>query len=115
MMAMLPPMAPLFGFRLVMVGGANGVKLPLLMAVCPPTVTEIVPALAFVGTVTVKLVVVAAVTVAGMLLKKRTLLLAGMVLNPVPVRVMLAPMAALVGVKPVIVGETVKLETLVAS
>ena len=56
-----------------------------------------------VGTVTVKLVVVAAVTVA-LVAPKNTILLAAVVLKLVPVIVTVAPTAALVGVKEVMVG-----------
>jgi hypothetical protein len=56
-----------------------------------------------VGTVTVKLVAVAAVTVARVA-PKNTMLLAAVLLKPVPVRVTVAPTTPLVGVKEVMVG-----------
>jgi hypothetical protein len=65
--------------------------------------TVIAPKVAPVGTVTVKLVAVAAVTVARVA-PKNTMLLADVVLKPVPVRVTVAPTAPLVGVKEVMVG-----------
>jgi len=55
------------------------------------------------GTVTVILVAVAAVTVA-LVAPKNTMLLAAVVLKPVPVRVTVAATLALVGVKEVMVG-----------
>jgi hypothetical protein len=60
--------------------------------------TVIAPKVAPVGTVTVKLVAVAAVTVARVA-PKNTMLLAGVVLKPVPVMVTVAPTAPLVGVR----------------
>lgn len=114
-METVAPTAPLVGFRFVIVGEAKTVKLPELIAVTPPIVTEIVPLDAPAGTVVVMLVVVEEVTVAVILLLNLTVLLAGVALNPVPVIVTLAPTAPLVGLKPVMEGSTVKLEELVAS
>ena len=67
--------------------------------------TVIAACVAPVGTVTVKLVEFAAVTVARVAPKK-TMLLAAVVLKSVPVIVTVAPTAPLIGVKEVIVGET---------
>jgi hypothetical protein len=102
-MATLAPTAPLVGLRLVIVGVDDTVKLSALVAVWPLTVTEMVPLEAPAGTVVVMLVVVEAVTVAVMLLLNFTMLLAGVVLKPVPVIVTVAPIAPLVGVKEVMV------------
>jgi hypothetical protein len=65
--------------------------------------TVIAPYLAPVGTVTVKLVSVALLTVARVA-PKNTMLLAAVLLKPVPVRVTVAATLALVGVKEVMVG-----------
>ena len=62
-----------------------------------------------VGTVTVKEVAVAAVTVA-IVLPKYTILLAAVVLKPVPVMVILEPTTPLAGLKEAIEAET-KLNT----
>jgi hypothetical protein len=113
-MATVAPIAPLVGFRLVIVGVGRTVNIGPV-TVTPPVVTEIVPLDAPTGTVVVMLVVVEDVTVAVMLLLNFTRLLAGVALNPVPVIVTLAPTAPLVGLKLVMVGNTVKLVELVAS
>lgn len=65
-----------------------------------------------VGTVTLKLVAVAAVTVA-LVAPKKTTLLTAVVLKLVPVMVTVAPTAALVGVKEVMVGWAVNVVVLV--
>ncbi len=65
--------------------------------------TVIGPKLALAGTVTVKLTVLAALTVA-LVAPKKTILLAAVVLKPVPVIVTVAPTAPLAGVNELIVG-----------
>lgn len=63
-MVTLVPAAPVGGEKLVIVGGIVTVKLLELVAVDPPTVTEIVPVVAPEGTDAMSCVVVADVTVA---------------------------------------------------
>ena len=81
------------------------VKTPLLVAVLPPTVTEIDPVVAPVGTVVVILVAELAVTNAVVPLNF-TILLAGVVSKFVPVIVTDVPTRPLVGVKLVMVAIT---------
>ena len=85
-----------------MLNGAT-VKLVALVAVLPPTVTEIGPVVAPDGTVAVILVDVLAVTVAAVPLNI-TMLFAGVVSKFVPVMVTVVPMGPLAGAKLVIVG-----------
>jgi hypothetical protein len=96
------PAGPSAGEKPVMVG-AGTVKLPILVAVCDPITTDIVPLVAFVGTVVVILVSVLAVTVAVTPLNF-TMLLAGMMLKFEPVMITVVPTCPLVGVKLVIAG-----------
>ena len=84
------------------------VKLPELLAVWQPAVTEIVPVVAPEGTGVVILVVVLAVTTAVVLLNF-TMLLAGMGLKLVPTIVTDAPTAPEGGEKEVIVGAEIEL------
>jgi hypothetical protein len=113
-MVTVAPTAPLVGVKLVMAGVARTVKLEALVAVTPEVVTEIGPVVAPGGTITVNVVEVAPETVAAVPLNS-TRLLDGVVLKLVPVIVTVAPIAALVGEKLVMVGgaSTSKLETLV--
>ena len=99
------PMGPEAGVKLVIVGteGVVTVKSVALVAVLPDTVTVIFPVVAPAGTVAVMLVVVLAVAVAVVPLK-RTVLFAGVALKFVPVIVTVAPIRPDVGVKLVIVG-----------
>ncbi len=109
----MAPTAPLVGVKLVMVGEGRIVKFAELVPGTPFTVTLIFPVVAPAGTVAVILVVVDAVTTAFTPLNS-TSLLEGVVLKFVPVRMMEAPTAPLVGLKFVIVGVgTVKLAELV--
>jgi len=104
LIATVDPTGPLAGLNPVIVGtGVVTVKLLLLVAVCVPTFTVIVPVVAPVGTATVKCVVVAAETVAAVPLNM-TVLLAGVALKFVPVIVTDVPTSPLVGLKLVIVG-----------
>ena len=64
----------------------------------PPTPTDMVPVVAVVGTVTVRVLAVAAVTVAATPLNL-TVSLAGVALKPEPTIVTVAPGAADVGLK----------------
>jgi hypothetical protein len=89
------------------------VKLPLLVAVVPPTVTFILPLVAPAGTVVTSCVEVAEVTTAAVPLKE-TPSLAGVELKFVPVIVTEVPTAPLVGVKLEIVGAGVATEKLLA-
>jgi hypothetical protein len=102
---------PLVGVKVVMVGEGNTVKFDALVIVTPVplTLTEIGPEVAPAGTDVVRLVDVAAVTVASVPLK-RTTLLAGIVLKFVPVITTEALTAPLPGENPerVGVGTTVK-------
>jgi len=75
----------------------------LVNAINPLVLTDIEACVELAGTVTVKLVVVAAVTVA-FALPKYTILFAGVASKFVPVIVTLAPTSALAGLKLVIVG-----------
>lgn len=101
------PTTPMAGVKLRIVGEVElTVKLVALVAVCPPTVTVIVPLVAPIGTEVVMLVAVLAVTTAVTLLNL-TILLLGVVLKFVPVIVMDEPTAPLVGLKLVMVGEVV--------
>ena len=90
---------------LPLLGSKVGVKLLLLYASKPVVVFKTVMGakVAPVGTVTVSCVAVAAVTVAAVA-PKITMLLAGVVLKPVPVMVSVVPVAPEVGVKEVMVG-----------
>ena len=88
---------------MVMLGVEPTVKTPLLVAVLPPTVTEIDPVVAPVGTVVVILVAELAVTNAVVPLNC-TILLAGVVSKFVPVIVTDVPTRPLVGVKLVMVA-----------
>ena len=90
--------------------GEVTVKLMPLLAVNPPTTTLIKPVVAPVGTVTVRLVDVLAVTVAGVPLK-RTVLLAGMVEKFVPVITTVLPTKPEEGLKEEIVGGRTELST----
>lgn len=76
------------------------------VAVWEPACTVILPVLAPAGTFTVRLVAVAAVTVAAVLLNF-TVLLAAVVEKLVPVRVTLVPTVPEVGENPVMVGTRV--------
>ena len=79
------------------------VKFEELVAVSALKVTEMVPVVAPAGTVVVMLVVVDAATVATVPLK-RTVLLPGVALKPVPVMVTVVPTGPLRGAKLVMVG-----------
>ena len=79
------------------------VKLPELMAVLQPTLTEIVPVVAPGGTVVVMLVAVLPVTTAVVPLNI-IMLSTGMALKFVPVIVTVAPIEPLVGVKLLMAG-----------
>lgn len=96
------PGPPLVGLKLVIVG-AGTVKFVADVAVCPATVTVIVPVVAASGTEVVMLVAVLAETTASAPLNF-TMLLAGVVLKFVPVIVTEVPTTPLVGLKLVIVG-----------
>lgn len=109
------PTGPLDGEKLAIVGAT--VKFVLLVAVWPPTVTWMGPVVAPVGTLTVREVVVAAVTVAAVPLNF-TVSADGVALKFVPEITTVVPIAPPVGEKPEIVGAgpapTVKFELLVA-
>lgn len=112
------PIGPLDGVKLVMVGGKRAVtvKSATLVAVLPPTVTEIFPVVAPEGTDVVMLVAVLVITLATIPLNL-TVLLFGVVLKFVPVIVTALPTGPLNGVKLVMVGSTlvtVKFVALVA-
>ena len=97
------PGAPLPGLKPLTVGeGSSTVKVGPV-AVIPFTATFTAPVVAPAGTVMVKLVVLAVVTVAAVPLKV-TLLLAAVGLKFVPVMVTVAPTKPLVGLISVIVG-----------
>ena len=100
------PGAPDVGVKLVMVGelAEPTVKLVALVTVVQFDVTEIVPSVVPVGTVTVKLVEVAAVIVAVLLLKNRTVLLAGTGLKFTPVITTLEPIGLTAGENDVMEG-----------
>ena len=87
------------------------VKTILLVAVCPPTVTVTRPVVAPAGIVTVRLVEVAAVTVAVVPLNL-TILSEGVVLNDVPVTAIDVPTEPASGEKLVMDGDTLKLVVL---
>ena len=72
------------------------------------------PKVAPVGTVTVKLVVLATVTVA-LVAPKNTILLAAEILKLVPVMVIVVPAAPLIGVKELIVGWAIVVIAIVKS
>lgn len=98
------PTAPEVGEKFVIVGVRTvTVKFVADVAVCPPTVTVIVPVVAPDGTVTVRLVALAAVTVAVVLLNF-TVLFAGVALKFVPVIVTGVPTGPDDGEKPDMVG-----------
>jgi hypothetical protein len=107
-------LAPLVGSNPVSVGDGSTVNDSELVAVTPAVRIEIRPVVAPVGTVTVMLVVVDAVTVANAPLK-RTSLLTGVALKFNPDKITSAVMAPLAGVKPVMEGvpSTVKFAALV--
>lgn len=98
------PRGPLLGLMLLIVGAGSCTVKVGPATVMPLTVTLTAPLVAPAGTVVVKLVVVAAVTVAAVPLNF-TLLFAAVGLKFVPVRVTVAPTTPLVGLMPVIVGE----------
>jgi hypothetical protein len=102
-MVILVPTIPCNGEKLLMVGLRGTVKLSTDTAVCEPTCTEIVPVAAPAGTVTVNEVVVAAVTVAVVLLNL-TMLFVAVVLKLVPVMVTLVPAIPCSGEKLLMVG-----------
>lgn len=112
-MVTIAPTAPLVGVKPVIVGVGSTVKLDPVVTVTPLTVTEMGPEVAPAGTVTVRLVVVATVTTAWVPLNLTTLFTA-VVLKFVPEITTVAPMAPLVGLKLVIVGDpgTVKVALL---
>ena len=89
-------------------------KVEVEVAVCPLTVTKIVPVVAPAGIVTVSVVAVAAVTVAVTPLIT-TVLLDAVVLKLVPVITMLVPVVPLDGVKLVMVGAVEEVELTVKS
>ena len=101
----LVPAGPIFGVKSTIVGGkrpapVTTVKLPRLVAVLLPTVTDTRPVVAPAGTDTVRLEVVADVTAAVTPLNL-TKLLAGVALKPEPSIVTLDPTGPLTGSKPV--------------
>ena len=114
-MVTVAPIAPLVGLKSDIVGVPRTVKLVELLTVTPPTVTEICPVEAPIGTEVVILLVVEPVTIAGVRLKV-TALFAGILLKFVPLMVTTALMVPLDGLKPEIVGEpsTLKFEVLVS-
>jgi len=98
----IAPTAPLTGEKLVMVGVASTSKFELLETVMPLVVTEIGPSAAPAGTVAVMLVAELNVALAVIPLKNLTVTGA---LKFVPVMVIVAPGAPLVGEKLVITGD----------
>jgi hypothetical protein len=108
------PTAPLVGLKLVIVGVDKIIKLVALLMVTPLTVTVIFPEVAAFGTITVILVEVEETTTAFTPLNLTTLL-AGVGLKFVPVIVIVADTALLIGVISTIVGEanTIKLVVVV--
>lgn len=102
------PTAPLSGLKPVMVGLGNTVKFDALVMVTPLDPTEIGPFTAPAGTVVVMLVVFEEVTLVTPPLNETV----GVPLKFVPEIITVAPIAPLIGLKPVIVGvsRTVKLE-----
>ena len=104
------PTAPLVGLKEVMVGvvAVVTVKLVVLVAVTPPTVTVMAPVAAPVGTVVFILIAVGVpVIVAAIPLKNLTVLLVAVVLKFVPVMVTAVPTLPFAGVKLVMVGVVV--------
>jgi hypothetical protein len=97
------PTAPVVGLKPVIVCKGGTVNIEPLVSVKPLTVIVIGPVVALAGTDVVKVVVVAAVTVAKVPLK-RTTLSVSVVLKFVPKSVTTAVGAPLVGVNPVNVG-----------
>lgn len=103
-MVTVVPTGPEVGVNEVIVGaGVVTVKLLVLVAVLPATVTEIVPVVAPMGTVVAIEVAVLAVTTAVVPLNL-TVLLAGVVLKFVPVMVSVVPTKPEAGVKLVMMG-----------
>jgi hypothetical protein len=102
------PTAPLSGLKPVMVGVGNTVKFDALVMVTPLDPTEIGPFTAPAGTVVVMLVAFEEVTFAMPPLNETV----GVPLKFVPEIITVAPIAPLIGLKPVIVGvsRTVKFE-----
>lgn len=98
------PTGPLVGLKLLIVGGVVTVKLLLLVAVLPLTVTAIAPDVAPDGTVTISFVVLAEVTVADVPLNL-TALLVLVELKFVPLIVTEVPAGPLVGLKLEMVGD----------
>ncbi len=98
------PTAPLVGEKLERVGGNTTVKLPLLVAVLLPTLTEIFPVLAPFGTAVTICVVVDDETVA-MVPLNLTVLLVAVALKFLPEIVTAVPIAPLCGLKLEIVGD----------
>jgi hypothetical protein len=109
-MVTVVPSEPLAGVKLVMAGALVDVVVTVKslvdVAATLFTVTTILPVVAPVGTVTVSCVAVAAVTVAAIPLKV-TVLAEAVVLKFVPVIITVVPTTPLVGVKLVMVGDTV--------
>jgi hypothetical protein len=103
-MITVDPKTPPEGLKPVNVGVGNTSKFVALLIVVPFTVSEITPSTAAAGTTTVRDVVVAAVTVASLLLVNRTVFSEGVALKFVPVITMVAPTAPLAGLKPVMDG-----------
>ena len=94
---------PICGVKLAMVGAGAAAPTTKLVALCTlPALllTVILPVVAPVGTVTVKLVAVAALTVAVVVLNF-TVLLAGVVLKPDPYSVTVVPAGPTLGVNSV--------------
>ena len=110
-MVTVDPTAPEAGVKLEITGAAT--KEEALVADCPPTITEIVPVVVPLGTVTVRLVEVDAETVAATPLNL-TVLFERVALYPVPLIVTVVPTAPAAGEKPEMVGTTEKLVELVA-
>jgi hypothetical protein len=102
------PTAPLSGLKPVIVGVGNTVKFDELVMVIPLDPTEIGPFTAPAGTVVVMLVAFEEVTFAMPPLNETV----GVPLKFVPEIITVAPIAPLIGLKPVIVGvsRTVKFE-----
>jgi hypothetical protein len=102
------PTAPLSGLKPVMLGVGNTVKFDELVMVIPLDPTEIGPFTAPAGTVVVMLVAFEEVTFAMPPLNETV----GVPLKFVPEIITVAPIAPLIGLKPVIVGvsRTVKFE-----
>jgi hypothetical protein len=92
------PAVPEVGVNETMEGARFTVKSVVLVAVCPFTITLILPVDAPVGTVVVSEVAVAAVTVA-LIAPNFTWLLARVALKLFPLMVTVAPISPLVGVK----------------